>query len=178
MGLIGSIVGAAGSAVGGYFAGKAANKGYQQQQDIYNQRLADVKAHRDKMYYQDPTQSAANQAAVTQTREALADAAKQSAATSAVTGGTEESQALMKQQAANAVANMMQQQAVQGEAKKEAIWSDADRQIDAYSQYLAQSKLQQQLGKAQNISNAAGGFANAANQLDLGGKVGKTNMTW
>ena len=165
MGLIGSLVGAAGSAVGGYFAGKALNKGYQQQQDMYNQRLADVKAHRDKMYYQDPTQSAANQAAVTQAREMLADSQKRAASSAAVTGGTDESQALMKEQAANAVAGMMQQQAVQGEAKKDAIWSDADRQIDAYSQYLASSKLQQNLQKAQNISNAAGALANSANSL-------------
>lgn len=41
--------------VGGIFAGKALSKGYKQQQELYNSRLNDIKAHMDMRYYQDPT---------------------------------------------------------------------------------------------------------------------------
>ena len=50
MGLIGGILGGTVGAVGGIVAGKKLNQGYQQQQDIYNQRLSDIKAHRDNLY--------------------------------------------------------------------------------------------------------------------------------
>ena len=73
MGLIGSAVGGVAGIAGGIFAGNALNKGFEQQQKMYEQRLSDIKAHRDKVYYQDPTQSAENQAAVTQARELLAE---------------------------------------------------------------------------------------------------------
>ena len=76
MGLIGSIVGGVTGAVGGVAAAKALNKGYRQQQEIYNNRLNDVRAHRDAVYYQDPTQSAENQAAVTNAQKVM-DEAKQ-----------------------------------------------------------------------------------------------------
>ena len=156
MGIISGIVGGTVGAVGGIIAGKKLNKGYQQQQDMYNQRLADIKAHRDNLYYRDPTQTAENQAAVPEAKELLADNAKQAAATSVIAGGTAESEALAKRQGAEAVANMMQQQAVQGAAQKEAVWNAADQQIDAFTQYLANSKLQQAQGNAQAISKAAG----------------------
>jgi len=155
MGLIGSIVGGVGSFIGGIAAAKAQNKAFSQQQSIFNQRMDDVRAHRNNMYYQDPTQTAASQAAVTNARELLNEQAKNAAATAAVAGGTTEDAALQKKQAAKVVGDMIQQQAVQGEAKKEAIWSDADRQLDAFSSYLANSKLQQGTAKAQNIANAA-----------------------
>jgi len=165
MGLIGGIVGGVAGIGGGLLAAKAQNKAFKQQQDIFNQRLADVKAHRDNLYYQDPTQTAENQAAVTEAREMLAEQAKRAAATGAVTGGTAESVALQKAAASDAVGKMMQQQAAQGAAQKENTWNAADHQIDAFSNYLANSKLQQGLSKAQNISKAAGMLAQSAPSL-------------
>lgn len=165
MGIIGGILGTTVGAVGGLVAANKANKGYRQQQDIYNQRLADIKAHRDNLYYRDPTQTAENQAAVTQAKELLADNAKQAAATSVIAGGTAESEALAKRQGAEAVANMMQQQAVQGAAQKEAVWNAADQQIDAFSQYLANSKLQQAQQNAKAIAAGTGGAAQALGSL-------------
>jgi len=167
MGLIGSILGGAVGAVGGIIAGNKLNKGYQQQQDMYNQRLQDIRAHRDNLYYRDPTQTAENQAAVTQARELLADNAKQAAASAAVAGGTAEAEALAKRQGADAVASMVQQQAVQGAQQKEGVWNNADQQIDAFSQYLAQSKLQQAQGKAKAISTAAGGLGQSLGSLPI-----------
>lgn len=165
MGLIGSVVGGITSAAGGALAAKALNKGYKQQQEIFNNRINDVKAHRDAVYYQDPTQSAENQAAVTNAQQVMDDANKRAQATSIVAGGTDESAALAKQQAASTVANLMQQAAVNGQARKDNAWSSADSQIDTFSKYLADSKLAQAAGKAQSIQQAAGGLASAANSL-------------
>ena len=165
MGMIGSIVGGVTSAAGGIAAGKALSKGYRQQQEIFNKRINDVKAHRDAVYYQDPTQSAESQAAVTNAQQVMDDANRRAQATSVVTGGTDESAALAKQQAASTVGNMMQQQAVQGQSRKDNAWSSADSQIDTFSKYLADSKLAQAAGKAQSIQQAAAGLASAANSL-------------
>ena len=165
MGLISSIVSGVTGAVGGVAAAKALNKGYRQQQEIYNNRLNDVRAHRDAVYYQDPTQSAENQAAVTNAQKVMDEANSRAQATSIVAGGTDESAALAKQQAASTVGNMMQQQAVQGQSRKDNAWSSADSQIDTFSKYLADSKLAQTAGKAQGIQQAAGGLASAANSL-------------
>lgn len=165
MGLIGSAIGGVTSAAGGILAGNALNKGFEQQQKMYEQRLADVKAHRDKVYYQDPTQTAESQAAVTQAQDLLNKQTQAAKNTNIVSGGTDESVALQKQAAAAAVGNMMQQQAVQGEAKKEQAYQAAESQIDAFTKYLADSKLQQAQGKAQAISQAAGGLSSAASSL-------------
>ena len=56
----------------------------------------------------------------------------------------------------------MQQQAVQGAAKKEDVWTTADTKIDAFTKYLADSKLQQAQGRAQAIQGAANGLASSA----------------
>lgn len=165
MGLIGSIAGGITGAIGGAAAAKALNKGYKQQQEIYNNRLNDVRAHRDAVYYEDPTQSAANQAAVSQAQQVMDEGNKRAQATSIVTGGTDESAALAKQQAASTVGNMMQQQAVQGQQRKDSAWSAADSEIDTFDKYLADSKLAQAAGKAQGIQQAAGGLASTANSL-------------
>jgi hypothetical protein len=65
------------------------------------------------VYYQDPNASEGNQAAVTNAQKVLAEQGKRSRATNIVTGGTDESEALAKQQATEAVGNMLQQQATQ-----------------------------------------------------------------
>ena len=178
MGLIGGIIGGITGAIGSGLAGSALSKGYREQQKLYNQRLDDIKAHRDAVYYQDPTQTAESQAAVTQAQQLLDQQTQAAKNTNIVSGGTDESVALQKQAAAAAVGNMMQQQAVAGAAKKEQAYQAADSQIDAFTKYLADSKLGQAQGKAQAIQGATSGLVNAAGGLDFGGKVGKTNMTW
>lgn len=165
MGLIGGIAGGLTNAIGGIFAGNALNKGFEEQQKLYDQRLTDVKAHRDKLYYQDPTQTAENQAAVTQAQQLLNEQAQRQKASNIVSGGTEESLALQKQATAATVGNMMQQQAVEGAKKKEDIYQNAEGQIDTFTKYLADSKLAQAQGKAQAIQSAAGGLASAAQSL-------------
>ena len=167
MGLIGGILGGAASAVGGIFASKAANKGYKEAIQMYENRMNDVKAHRDAVYYQDPTQSAESQAAVTEAKQLLDTQTKQAQASNIVAGGTDESIALQKAAVAQTVGSMMNQQAAAGEAKKERAWSDADSQINSMTQYIAQAKQAQSQAKAKAISDAAGGLANGLNGLPI-----------
>lgn len=165
MGLLGGIIGGAASAIGGIFASRAANKGFNEAIEMYQNRIKDVKDHRDKVYYQDPTQSAAAQAAQSQAKEVLDKQTEQANATNVVAGGSDESVALQKQAAAKAVTDMIGQQAAQGEAQKEQAWANADNQIDQMTQYIASAKMQKAQNNAQAISGAAGGLASMANLL-------------
>ena len=163
MGLISGIAGGMGS----YLGSSAADKGYEEALEMYNRRLSEIKSHRDKVYYQDPTQSAENQAAVTQAQKVLAEQGKRTRATNAVAGGTDESAALEKAQGAAAVGNMMSQAAVQGEAKKEQAYQDAESQIDTFTKYLADTKMARAKSKAAGIQSAASGLAGAAGNLPI-----------
>lgn len=165
MGLIGSIVGGATSLVGGIFAGKAQSKAYRAALQQYQDRMDQIRAHLDNVYYQDPTQTAESQAAVTQARELLGEQAKRVAATNAVTGGTDESVALQKQAAANATGDILSNAAVQGAAKREALYQAGDQAITEMNNYIAQTKLNKGLAKAKSITDAAGGLAKVANML-------------
>ncbi len=165
MGVIGSLVGAGINAIGQGIAAGKMNKGYREQRKMYNNRLNDVKAHRDAVYYQDPTQSAENQAAVTQAAQVLEENARRVAGANAVAGGTDESAALAKGQAVATVGNMMQQQAVENAAKKERAWSEADRQIDNFTKYIAESKVAQAQGQAKAITDTANKFGEVANEM-------------
>ena len=82
------------------------------------------------------------------------------------TGGTAESEALAKQQATDAVGQMMQQAAVNGENKKEQVYQNADSQLNTFTKYLADSKQAQAQQKAQGIQGAFSGAAGAAGVLD------------
>lgn len=178
MGLIGGIIGGAAGAIGAGLSGKALAAAFEKQQKMYDQRMSEVRSHRDAVYYQDPTQSAENQAATTNAQKVLAEQTKRTRATNAVTGGTDESAALQSAAASAAVGDMLQQQAVQGAAKKEQAYQSAEGQLDAFTKYKADSILQQGQAKAGAIQGAFGGMAQAAGGLDFGGQIGKTGMTW
>lgn len=178
MGLIGSAIGGVAGAVGGIMAGNSMKHAYEEMQKMYDQRMSEVKAHRDAVYYQDPNASAGNQAAVANAQKVLAEQGRRSRGTNIVAGGTDESEAMAKQQATDAVGNMMQQQAVQHEAQKENAYQSADQTLNAFTQYKANAVLGAAQAKAKATQEAFGGLAQAAGGLDFGGKVGKTGMTW
>lgn len=165
MGLIGSIAGGVTSAVGGALAAKARNKGYNDYIQEFNNRMQQVKDHRDNLYYQDPTQTAENQVAVTNAQKVLDDATQKAKNTNIVSGGTDEAVALSKQAAQEQVGKMMQEAAIQGAQTKENVWNTADSQIDTMTKYIATAKRDKQLSKAQGITDAASGLASAANSL-------------
>ena len=166
---IGSSLGGITSLVGGAIAGNKAKKGYNQYIAEMENRLADIKAHRDNKYYQDPTKTAENMAAVTQTQEMLEQQADAERNRAIISGGTDESRALQKQAAAATVGNMMQQQAVAGAADKERIWNNADQQIDAFTKYKADAKKAKYLTQAQNIQNMANNAA--ASMIETGKSI-------
>ena len=167
MGLIGSIAGGVTSAVGGALAAKARNKGYNDYIQMFNDRMQQVKDHRDNLYYQDPTQTAENQVAVTNAQKVLDEATQKAKNTNIVSGGTDEAVALSKQAAQEQVGKMMQEAAIQGAQTKENVWNGADSQIDAMTNYIATAKRDKGLSKAQGITDAASGLAGAASKLPI-----------
>lgn len=165
MGLIGSLAGSAISAVGGIAAGKTLSKGYKQQEEIYNNRINDVKSHRDNVYYADPSQNAENQAAVTNAKTVLDNSTKNAVQSNVVTGGSDESVALAKGQATQSVGTMMQNAATDSSKEKENTWNNADQTINTFSKYVADAKLGQAQAKAGSITSAASGLSSAAQKF-------------
>lgn len=167
MGLIGSIAGGVTSALGGALAAKARNKGYNDYIQMFQNRMQQVKDHRDNLYYQDPTQTAENQVAVTNAQKVLDNATQTARNTNIVSGGTDEAVALSKQAAQEQVGKMMQEAAVQGAQTKENVWNTADSQIEQMTNYIATAKRDKGLSTAQGITDAAGGLAGAASKLPI-----------
>ena len=129
--------------------------------------MQQVKDHRDNLYYQDPTQTAENQVAVTNAQKVLDNATQKAKNTNIVSGGSDESVALSKQAANEQVGNMMQQAAVQGAQQKQNVWNTADSQIDQMTNYIATAKKEKGLAQSQAIRGAASGLASAASSLPL-----------
>lgn len=166
-GSAGGLLGGAITAVGGSLAARARNQGYNDFIKMYQNRMQQVKDHRDNLYYQDPTQSAENQAAVTNAQKVLDNATETAKNTNIVSGGSDEAVALSKQAAQEQVGNIMQQAAVQGAQTKENVWNTADSQIDTMTNYIAAAKKEKALSTAQGITDAAGGLAGAASKLPI-----------
>lgn len=152
-----------GIAIGGnIIASRRRRKAYRRAMKLYNDRMDQLRAHRDKVYYQDPGQSAETQAAVQAIRELQDDQAERAAGVQAVTGATDESVALQKQAASKQVADIMSNAAVTGAARKEQAWKGADSSMDAFTNYLANMKLQKGLSDAKYVQQQAGALADMA----------------
>lgn len=166
-GSAGGLLGGAITAVGGSLAARARNQGYNEFIKMYQNRMQQVKDHRDNLYYQDPTQSAENQVAVTNAQKVLDNATETAKNTNIVSGGSDEAVALSKQAAQEQVGNIMQQAAVQGAQTKENVWNTADSQIDSMTNYIAAAKKEKALSTAQGITDATGALAGAASKLPI-----------
>ena len=166
-GSAGGLLGGGISAVGGTLAAKARNKGYNDYINMFQDRMQQVKDHHDNLYYQDPTQSAENQVAVTNAQKVLDNATATAKNTNIVSGGSDEAVALSKQAAQEQVGNIMQQAAVQGAQTKENVWNTADSQIDQMTNYIATAKKEKALSTAQGITDATGALAGAASKLPI-----------
>nr|DAG62993.1 MAG TPA: hypothetical protein [Caudoviricetes sp.] len=166
-GSAGGLLGGAITAVGGSLAARARNQGYNEFIKMYQNRMQQVKDHRDNLYYQDPTQSAENQVAVTNAQKVLDNATETAKNTNIVSGGSDEAVALSKQAAQEQVGNIMQQAAVQGAQTKENVWNTADSQIDTMTNYIAAAKKEKALSTAQGITDATGALAGAASKLPI-----------
>ncbi len=165
MGILSGIIGGVTSGIGGLIAGNSLSSAYAEQQRAFQQRIDAIKAHRDKVYYQDPSQSAEIQAAVAQSRNLLGNNAKRTAGVNAVIGGTDAAVAMEKKQGAEAVGDMMGKAAMAHEQNKEQVYQQSNQEIDQFEKYKADSKMAQAQQKASAITQAVSGLGSAIGNL-------------
>ena len=155
MGLIGSAIGGAASVAGGLAAASVMKQNIKDAQA----RMAESKAHMTAKMYVGP--NAADMAAVTNAQQINQQSVNQANAQAAVTGGTPEAVALAKQAGAQEVSSMLQNQAAQREQRADAAWTEGQKEINNWQNYINSARSAQ----AQAITQAAGGMAEAANSL-------------
>lgn len=179
---IGTIAGTAVSWIGNGIATWQANKGWRSAIGTAEDRLEDARrrkldaaAHRDKVYYQDPTQTAENQAAVTQAQQVLDEQNARANAAKKITGATDESIALQKGANSATVGNMIQQQAIEGANKKDRYWNEwqaqdnaIENERDLWSRYKADTEKAKYLSRAQSIQNTANMIGSSLVQFGQG----------
>ena len=157
MGLIGSIVGGALSAGGAIFGGISASKAMKKaKQNVEAQRKKNQDWY-DQRYNEDATQRADAQRILTQTEESIKQRNRAAAGSAAVMGGTDESVAAAKAANNEALADATSQIAANAEARKDNIEATYLKNDDAFVEQLNNIEL----GKAQAVSQAVQGVANA-----------------
>ena len=85
--MLGSIIGAGLSAVGGIVGGISARKSMKKVQNSINERKRDNEDWYNRRYNEDPTQRASAQRMITQVNESIKKRNQQAAGTQAVMGG-------------------------------------------------------------------------------------------
>ena len=154
MGIVSSVlsgIGALGSAIYGTIAsGKANNRA----RKLIQQQRDDNKAWYNIKSSQDYTQRADVQAAIKKQRELLDEQYKRAKAANTVAGGTDESLALQKKAANNAMAQTMTDVAAGAAAYKDNIEQQYRAQDAALNQHQIQSYQQQAAQTAQAASQA------------------------
>jgi hypothetical protein len=178
--LIGSAIGGTFSLIGGVGGSILSNKGYGRALDIIDdrsdyiaQRRRENLDHMKNKYYQDPTQTAESQAAVTQGQQLLDEQTERARAGKTITGASDESIALQKGTNSAVVGNMIQQQAVEGARNKENIYNNyvnqennLESEMDNWQRYKADTQKARYLTQAQNFVNTAN--AHGASHVEFG----------
>lgn len=167
MGMIGSMIGGT-AAIGAGIAGAALQKQnikdlQEQMQEVRSQK-AESKAHRDAAMYAGET--AEDMAAKANMREIMAESIQ--AANNNVVGSTPEAAALAKQQAAQQLGQMGQQQAVQRQARKDSAWTQGQQEQQQWQNYINSTRKDiaaARTAQAQAIAGAAKGVADSASSL-------------
>lgn len=159
MGLIGSALGAAGAVFGGISASKAMKK---MKRNVEAQRKKNQDWY-DRRYNEDATQRADAQRILTQTEESIKQRNRQATGAAAVMGGTDESVAAAKAANNEALADATSQIAANADARKDNIEGTYLQNENAFVEQL--NAIEQ--GKAQAISGAVQGVANAAASMSF-----------
>lgn len=154
MGLIGSIINAAGSIYGGFKASQAMKN---RQNNIEEQRQQNQDWF-DRRYNEDATQRADAQRILQMTEESIKKRNKQAAGAAAVMGGTNESVAAAKAANNKALADATSTIAANAEARKDRIEATYMQNDNAYNEQLNNIEKE----KADAISQAVQGVTNAA----------------
>lgn len=145
-------------AAGGIYGGIKASKAAREQNRRLDELSKDNQAWFDRRYNEDATQRADAQRLITMTEESIKNRNKQAAAANAVMGGTNESLAAAKAANNQALTDTISQIAADAADRKDAIEQQyMTNKADIVSQQNAISAQ-----KAQNITNAISGVANAA----------------
>lgn len=159
--MLGSVIGGALSAAGSIFGGISASKAMKKVKKNIEGQMRDNEAWYDRRDNEDATQHADAQAALTTLEERLKQRNKAAAGAQAVMGGTEESVAAEKEANAQALANTTAQIAAAGQAQKNAVEQQYLNQKSSLNQALNNAEM----NKAQQISNAVQGVAQAGGQI-------------
>lgn len=159
MGLIGSALGAAGAVFGGISASKAMKK---MKRNVEAQRKKNQDWY-DRRYNEDATQRADAQRILTQTEESIKQRNRLATGAAAVMGGTDESVAAAKAANNEALADATSQIAANADARKDNIEGTYLQNENAFVEQL--NAIEQ--GKAQAISGAVQGVANAAASMSF-----------
>lgn len=159
--MIGSIIGGALNIGASIFGGIKQAKAMKKVQKNLQNQMAENQNWYDRRYNEDATQRADAQRLITMTEESIKNRNKQAAGSAAVMGGTEESIAAAKAANNGALADTMSQIAVNAEQRKDAIEGQYMERKAGINQQLNDMEVK----KAQNISQAVQGVANAASDI-------------
>jgi hypothetical protein len=130
--------------------------------------------------YEDPLQDSANAAALKQARDMLMANNKRVAASAAVTGASDESVALQKASANEAVANMMSKVAAEGTSRRDAAMEAYQKVAREYDTAIANAQMQKEQQETQALSGLLGTGLSVASTIyggPLGGAVAKKAKT-
>lgn len=162
--MIGSLVGAGVSAVGGIFGGISASKAMKKVKANLQERKQENQAWYDRRYNEDATQRADAQRILAKTEESIRERNRQAAGAQAVMGGTDESVAAAKAANNQALAEAASQIAVAGDARKDQIeqkYQQRDAQLDDALNGLEVNKAKAISSAVQGVAQAGAGFAGA-----------------
>lgn len=169
--MVGAIVGAAaqiGSSIYGAIKSSQANK--RAEQLLKNQRDENQKWYDQKMA-EDYTQRTDVQNVLRKQRELLQEQYQRARATNIVAGGTDESLALQKAAANEAMGETMAGIAANAASYKEGV----ENQYRAQDAALNQQQIANEQAKAQSIANAAGQVGSAVSGLMTGASTQKAS---
>lgn len=159
--MLGSIIGGAVGAGASIFGGISASKAMKKVRKNIEGQLAENQSWYDRRYNEDVTQRADAQRVLTAVNDNIRQRNQAAAGAAAVAGGTEESLAATKAANSAALAEAASQIAVAGENRKDNI----ETQYLANKANLNANLNNMEVGKAQAISQAVQGVADAASNL-------------
>ena len=144
----------AGTVVGGIASRNAMNKAYKQQLEGLEKRRGQAQARLDNVTYQDSTQLADVQAAITKALEMMRNRKRNAAAAAAVTGATQESQAIENEANAQAMSDLMTNIAVNGDKQKYNRMRDYETEVNSLDDQITKAKVGKNVDKANQIVGA------------------------
>lgn len=156
-----ALIGAGASIIGNVLQRNAQERAYKRQQEQLDATRARETAHYNRRYYEDGTQRADTQRALTQAREALLKSNRAAMGSNAVMGGTNAQAAAAKEASNNAYANAVASAAAGAERRKDIVDQNYQTRMDA----LDAQQMSLDAANDQANAQAIGDAANQVGQL-------------